>query len=78
MTAPFTPRSTASMQVSTFGIMPPVIQPSAMPALHLADRHLRDQPPSGSSTPATSVSISRRSAPSAPAIAPATVSALML
>ena len=66
------------MQVSTLGIMPPEIVPSAMSLrASLTDNSLMSCFDL-SSTPGTSVSIRRRAAPAAPATAPATVSALML
>jgi hypothetical protein len=58
--------------------MPPEIMPLAMPASTSAIVISDISRLSRSSTPGTSVSISSRVAPSAPAMAPATVSALML
>ena len=66
------------MQVSTLGIMPPEIVPSAIRRrASLTDRSVISCFDL-SSTPGTSVSSSRRFALSAPAIAPANVSALTL
>ena len=78
MTTPSTPRSIASMQVSTLGIMPPEIVPSAISALACGTDSSSISFLSLSSTPGTSVRNSRRVALSAPAMAPAKVSALML
>ena len=78
MTTPSTPRSIASMQVSTLGIMPPEIVPSAISARASATVSSSISFLSLSSTPGTSVRNSRRVASSAPAMAPAKVSALML
>src|SRR5206468_2295436 len=71
MTAASTPPSTASRQVSTFGIMPPEIVPSAIsrrawPAVSSEIRCF-----SASSTPATSVNSRKRRALTAAATAPA-------
>ena len=78
MTAARTPRSTASMQVSTLGIIPPEIVPSAIRARASVVVSRSIKLPLRSMTPGTSVSSSMRSACRAPATAPATVSALML
>ncbi len=75
MTTPATPRSTASMQVSTLGIMPPETVPSAIQARAWASVRLETNRFSPSSTPRTSVSMSSLRALSAPATAPAAVSA---
>ena len=58
--------------------MPPVATPSAIIARASLRLSSRTSAPEASSTPATSVSSSMRLAFSAPAMAPATVSALML
>ena len=78
MTAASTPFSTALVQVSSFGIMPPVIVPSAFSSRIRSTVRSEISSPALSSTPMTSVSRSRREASSAEAMAPATVSALML
>src|SRR5690606_27499965 len=78
MTTPSTPRSMASMQVSTLGIMPPEIVPSAISARASATVSSSISFLSLSRTPGTSVRKRRREALSAPAMAPAKVSALML
>ena len=78
MTAPSTPPSTASRQVSTLGIMPPEIVPSAIsPRTRWGESRVSSVFPL-SRTPTTSVIISSRVAFIAAAIAPAAVSALML
>ncbi|MNC95712.1 hypothetical protein D3C83_128980 [compost metagenome] len=66
------------MAVSSLGIMPPVATPLSMAAFASATVIWRTSSPLASSTPGTSVSSSMRLAFSAPASAPATVSALML
>ena len=78
ITAASTPAPTAATQVSTLGIIPPEIVPSAYNAAIFAGSRSVSNVLSLSSTPATSVSRKNRAAPSAPAIAPAIVSALML
>src|SRR5579885_419912 len=78
MTAASTPPSTASRQVSTLGIMPPLIVPSAIMARASAAESSGRSRFSRSSTPATSVRSRKRVARTAAATAPATVSALML
>ena len=66
------------MQVSTLGIMPPEMVPSAISRRASATDSSLISVFDLSSTPGTSVSSSRRLALSAPAIAPAKVSALTL
>src|SRR5581483_8434020 len=66
------------MQVSTLGIMPPEMVPSAISAWMSAIDRSVSRFLSLSSTPGTSVRIRRRFAFSAPAMAPAKVSALTL
>src|SRR5204862_3573014 len=78
MTAPSTPPSTASRQVSSLGIIPPEIVPSLIRTLTCETVRFSRSLPSLSSTPGTSVSSSRRVAPTAAAMAPAAVSALIL
>src|SRR5690606_14145242 len=78
MTTPSTPLSSASRQVSTLGIMPPEMVPSAISALASRTVSSGISLPSLSSTPGTSVRNKRRLAPSEPAMAPAKVSALIL
>src|SRR5690606_17463427 len=77
-TAASHPASTAFTQVSSFGIMPPLIVPSWRRLAMSAGVRSVSRPPFLSSTPATSVRRNSRAAPSAAAIAPAIVSALML
>src|SRR5262249_6607167 len=62
MTAASTPWLTASTQVSSLGIMPPEMVPSAMSACTWCTDRSSSSAPVLSSTPATSVSISRRAA----------------
>ena len=78
ITAASTPCSTASRQVSIFGIMPPVIVPSAVRARASSMVSWGTRRLSRSRTPATSVSRNSRDALIAAATAPAAVSALML
>src|SRR5450631_454953 len=78
MTTPSTPWSSASMQVSTLGIIPPEMVPSAIRRRASATDSSVIRFLSLSSTPVTSVSSSSRLALSAPAMAPAKVSALTL
>ncbi len=66
------------MQVSTLGIMPPEMVPSAISLRASATDNCGISFFDLSSTPGTSVSSRRRLAFSAPAIAPAKVSALTL
>ncbi|MNL88735.1 hypothetical protein D3C87_2186310 [compost metagenome] len=66
------------MQVSIFGIMPPEIVPLAIRRRHSSTVSSGMSCLSLLRTPGTSVSSSRRLALSAPAIAPAKVSALTL
>jgi hypothetical protein len=66
------------MQVSTLGIMPPEMVPSAINLRASATDRSVIRFLDLSSTPGTSVSSSRRLALSAPAMAPAKVSALTL
>src|SRR5262249_53335874 len=73
MTTPSTPASSAYMQVSTFGIIPPEMVPSAISRCASATDRSLISCFDLSSTPGTSVSSSRRFALSAPAIAPAKV-----
>src|SRR4029077_5438774 len=78
ITTPSTPASSAYMQVSTFGIMPPEMVPSAIRRRASSTESSLISCLDLSSTPGTSVSSSRRFAFRAPAIAPAKVSALTL
>src|SRR5215831_10955044 len=73
-----TPASTTSMQPSIFGIMPPVMTPSRTSWRASSMVSCCNSLPSLSSTPATSVSSSRRLAFMRAASALANVSALML
>ncbi len=66
------------MQVSTFGIMPPEMVPSAISRRASSADSSLISVFDLSSTPGTSVSSSSRLASSAPAMAPAKVSALTL
>src|SRR4029453_18010063 len=78
MITPSTPDSTTAAQLSTFGIMPPEIVPSAISAGMSASVSSEISSPLPSSTPATSVRSKSRLALSAVAIAPAAVPALTL
>src|SRR4051794_32542092 len=81
MCAERTPFSTAWMQAAIFGIMPPVRTPSSTITRNaFASTWLMsdDGTSTSPSRPSTSVRYTTFSAPSASAIAPATVSALML
>ena len=78
MTTASTPASTTSTQPSIFGIMPPVIVPLRMRSVASMIDSSAISRPSLSSTPATSVSRSRRLAFMRAASAEANVSALML
>mmetsp|Transcript_8874 Transcript_8874/g.27883 ORF Transcript_8874/g.27883 Transcript_8874/m.27883 type:complete len:224 (+) Transcript_8874:957-1628(+) len=78
MTDAPTPAVTASHAVSSFGIIPPLIVPSATRRDTSSVHNDRISSPLRSRTPTTSVSSSNRAAPSAAATAPAAVSALML
>ena len=78
MTTARTPLSMASSAVSVLGIIPPAMVPSVMSSRIWAAVISVKTSPSAFFTPATSVSSKRRSALSAPAIAPAAVSPLIL
>src|SRR6185312_1551234 len=78
MTAASTPDSTAATAVLILGIMPPEMVPLAIKARASLAVRREINFFSWSSTPSTSVSRIKRSALTAPATAPATVSALML
>src|SRR5690606_31855672 len=78
MTTASTPARTAAIAVSSLGIMPPVATPSSISPCASSSVIWRMISPSAPFTPGTSVSSSIRLACSAPATAPATVSALTL
>mmetsp|Transcript_19978 Transcript_19978/g.51522 ORF Transcript_19978/g.51522 Transcript_19978/m.51522 type:complete len:224 (+) Transcript_19978:513-1184(+) len=78
MTEAPTPSRTASDAVCSFGIIPPVMVPSSTRRWTSVVPSCSMSAPLWSSTPATSVRSNSRDAPTADAIAPAAVSALML